>query len=279
MSSEGRDVARWLTTPQSGRQFSPHTLSVTASRLLVTSYAPNELMLFDRDGVEIRRVSLPEGKAPYHGVESPTGAFVVVHSDTQLKQWQVSEVTTDGRVLRQFSESLSWPDHIAVDSLGNVFVADTGNRQILLLDAQLVVCHVIIDEHLLNKQEPRRLCYLKHSGQLLVGSGNSVATFDLLQVSQVSQLITHGIFQKNYLQIWFRLLDIFAIPLYHLRLHRQHMMQPIAADKVTFQGFSECLLGTTTSLAETTCPVEMLLSVVYFTVIGTGMGWVQKLLS
>jgi len=217
MSSEGRDVARWLTTPQSGRQFSPHTLSVTASRLLVTSYAPNELMLFDRDGVEIRRVGLPAGNAPYHGVESPTGAFVVVHSDTQLKQWQVSEVTTDGRVLRQFSESLSWPDHIAVDSLGNVFVADTGNRQILLLDAQLVVCHVIIDEHLLNKQEPRRLCYLKHSGQLLVGSGNSVATFDLLQVSQVSQLITHGIFQKNYLQIWFRLLDIFAISLYHFK--------------------------------------------------------------
>jgi len=90
-------------------------------------------------------------------------------------------------------------------------VADTGNRQILLLDAQLVVCRVIIDEHLLNKQEPRRLCYLKQSGQLLVGLGNSVATFDLLQVSQVSQLITHGIFQKNYLQIWFRLLDIFAI--------------------------------------------------------------------
>jgi len=89
-------------------------------------------------------------------------------------------VTTDGRVLRQFSESLSWPDHIAVDSLGNVFVADTGNRQILLLDAQLVVCRVIIDEHLLNKKEPRCLCYLKHSGQLLVGLGNRIAVFEVL---------------------------------------------------------------------------------------------------
>jgi len=180
MSAEGTDIESWLETPLPGRQFNPHTLSVTASRLLVTSYAPNKLMQFDANGVEQRCVSLPEGTAPYHAVESPAGKLVVVHSNTQQKEWQVSELDGEGRVLHHFSESLNWPDHIAVDSRGNIFVADTRNRRILLLDAQLTVCRAIINEDLLNGEEPRRLCYMKESGQLLVGLDNSVSVFEVL---------------------------------------------------------------------------------------------------
>jgi len=195
MSSQGTDIECWLKTPVSGRQLKPHTLSVTASWLLVTSYAPNELMQFDADGTEQRRVSLPEGKAPYHAVESPTGNLIVVHSNTQQKQWQVSEMDTEGQMLNHFSESLYWPDHIAVDSQGNIFVADTGNCRILLLDAQLMAFQVIIDQDLLNTKEPRRMSYIKQTGQLLVGLDNSVMVFDLLQVSHVSQLtLRDGIF-------------------------------------------------------------------------------------
>ena len=154
---------------------------MTATRLLVTSY-DNQLMQFDADGDEVRRVRLPDYMDPYHAVESPTGTFIVSHRNTPLKQNQVSEVNTEGRVLRHFSGSLgSFAPHIAVDSQGNIFAADNDSRRILLLDAQLALRHVIIDEHQLN-DKPRRLCYMEQSGQLLVGFYfGSVAVFDVLE--------------------------------------------------------------------------------------------------
>jgi len=119
---------------------------------------------------------------PRHAVESPTGTFVVAHRNTQLQQYQVSEVNAEGRVLRQFSGSLGWPIHIAVDSQGHILVADSESRRILLLDAQLALRRVIIDLHQLNNQRPWCLCYLEQSGQLLVGfDKGGVAVFDVLQ--------------------------------------------------------------------------------------------------
>jgi len=118
---------------------------------------------------------------PGHAVESPTGTFVVGHRNTQLNQREVSEVNTEGQVLRQFSGSLGWPAHIAIDSQGHILVADWDSRRILLLDAQLALRRVIVDEHQLNDQRPFRLCYVEQSGQLLVGLGDSVAVFDVLQ--------------------------------------------------------------------------------------------------
>jgi len=117
---------------------------------------------------------------PWHEVESPTGTFIVAHRNTQLNQYQVSEVNTEGQVLRQFSGSLGGPVHIAIDSQGHILVADWDNRRILLLDAQLALCRVI-DEHQLNYLQPGRLCYVEQSGQLLVGLRYSVAVFDVLQ--------------------------------------------------------------------------------------------------
>jgi len=119
---------------------------------------------------------------PDHAVESPTGTFVVIHRNTQLDQYQVSEVNTEGQVLRQFSGSLGWPVHIAIDSQGHILVADYGNRRILLLDPQLALRRVIIEEHQLNYQQPWCLCCVEQSGQLLVRlTGRSIAVFDVLQ--------------------------------------------------------------------------------------------------
>ena len=117
-------------------------------------------------------------------MESPTGTFIVSLNNTQLKHDQVVEVNTGGEVLRQFSgshlPSLGGTPHIAVDSHGNIFVADHGNRHILLLDDHLSLRRVIIDEHQLNYKKPSRLCYRDQSGQLLVALYDSVAVFDVV---------------------------------------------------------------------------------------------------
>jgi len=187
VSSSDEDMKRcWTKTPSD--TFRPFTLSVTSSRLLVTSLGTKQLMQLDEAGDEVRRVELPEYMEPEHAVESPSATFIVSHTNTELNdQRQVSEVNTEGQVLRQFSGShpsslfLGFTQ-IAVDSRRNIFVADCHNRRILLLDAQLALRRVIIDEHQLNKQ-PWRLCYNEQSGQLMVGfyEGGGVAVFDVLK--------------------------------------------------------------------------------------------------
>jgi len=185
VSSNGEDVKRWLLWSLSDT-FKPNKLSVTSSRLLVTSLDANQLRQFDAVGDELRRVDLPGDMVTRHAVESPSGTFIVSDGDTLLKQYPISEVNTGGQVLRQFSGSRLLPvgraKHVAVDSQGNIFVADSGNRRILLLNSELALRRVIIDELQLNYERPRRLCYTEQSGQLLVGfDGGDVAVFDVLR--------------------------------------------------------------------------------------------------
>jgi len=185
VSSDGTDIKHWL--PKSPDDtFKPVTLSVTSTRLLVTSYDTRQLRQFDADGDELRRVQLPDHMDPQHAVESPTGTFIVRLDNTQLKQCQVVEVNTGGEVLHQFSGSRLTPlggtPHVAVDSHGNIFVAVKDNRHILLLDDHLSLRRVIIDEHQLNYEPPSCLCYREDKGQLLVGlfSGSRVEVFDVV---------------------------------------------------------------------------------------------------
>jgi len=187
VSADGGDIQRWL--PRSPDDtFKPWTLSVTSTRLLVTSYDTRQLMQFDADGEELRRVQLSLDVEQEHAVESPTGTFIIGLYNKQLKQNQVVEVDTEGEVLRQFSgsplPSLGLAPHAAVDSNGNVFVVDEDNHRILLLDAHLSLRRVIIDEHQLYPDEPpannwpRRLCYIGE--KLLVGLYRGFAKFDVL---------------------------------------------------------------------------------------------------
>ena len=124
VSSDSEDMKRcWTKTPSD--TFRPCTLSVTSSRVLVTSLGTKQLMQLDEAGDELWRVQLPEYMNPWHAVESPSATFIVSHTNTELNdQDQVSEVNTAGQVLRQFSGSrlspLAVPEHIAIDSRGNI---------------------------------------------------------------------------------------------------------------------------------------------------------------
>jgi len=179
LSSGGADIQRLLPKSASNRLERLRALSVTATGLLVTTY--EELMQFDTDGDILRRVRVYDRS---HAVESPSGLLIVSHYNSETKRHQVSVVNTGGQLIRHFvgsyhQQPLGFIPHIAVDSKGNIFVADRDNRRILLLDAQLKLRRVIVDEHQLNYEQPRRLCYMEQSGQLLVGLAKraSVAVF------------------------------------------------------------------------------------------------------
>jgi len=190
VSSDGEDIKRWL--PKSPDDtFKPWRLSVTSTRLLVTTYRTHQLIEFDSDGDELRRVQLPDDMTPQHAVESPTGTFIVgcykYNKEQGVFQYDVVEVNDGGEVLRQFSgsrlTSLGYTSYVAIDSHGNIFVADNDNGRILLLDAHLSLRRVIIDKHQLNIKWPSRLCYREQSGQLSVGLDGyqgGVAMFDVL---------------------------------------------------------------------------------------------------
>ena len=111
----------------------------------MTSDRTSQLMQLDSDGNERSRVQLPHYMTPRHAVETASGSFVVSHYNTQLKleQDEISEVNTAGEVLRQFSgsrlSSLGETPDVAVDSHGNIFLANFHNYHILLLDAQLTL--------------------------------------------------------------------------------------------------------------------------------------------
>lgn len=180
VSADGADIRRWL--PSSPTSFlKPWTISVTSARLLVTSPEVRQLIQFDSDGDELRRVQLPDSVALRHAVESPTGAFIVSLTDRELDQDLIREINTEGEVLRQFgSPSLRWPDHLTIDSHGNIFVTDAFNCHILLFSSHLALRRVIVDERQLNSKPVRGVCYLEKSGRLLVPSDASIAMFDVL---------------------------------------------------------------------------------------------------
>ena len=183
VSADGADIKLWWIKSSTDK-FRPLTLSLSSTRLLLISHFSKQLMQLDSLGDELRRVQLPDNMEPFHAVESPTTTFIVSHYNTEQKQCQISEVNTDGQVLRQFTGSrlspLGFTPHIAIDSRGNVFVAERDNRRILLLDSQLRLRRLIIDEHQLNKL-PCRLCYREPTGQLLVGLlATNVTVFDVL---------------------------------------------------------------------------------------------------
>jgi len=86
-----------------------------------------------RNGDQLRRVQLLADMKPWNAVQSPAGTFIVSTYNAPMDH----EINTTCQVLRQFSSSLGRTPHVAVDSHGNIFVADFDSCRILLLSKHL----------------------------------------------------------------------------------------------------------------------------------------------
>jgi len=80
----------------------------------------------------------------------------------------VSEIDVTGHVLSTFAD-VTGPRHLSRDSDDHVFVVDSGNRRILLLNSKLELERVFVDRSSQIKLPmPRRLCYNEMTSQLHV---------------------------------------------------------------------------------------------------------------
>ena len=80
----------------------------------------------------------------------------------------MSEVGVTGQVLSTFTDVFV-PYHLSLDSKGNVLVADSLNRRILLLSSQLELQRVLDNRtSQVNQLLPTRLCYNELVSQLYV---------------------------------------------------------------------------------------------------------------
>lgn len=89
---------------------------------------------------------------------------------------QVSEVDIAGTVLRSYGgllhgaghilQELNWPKHLAVDSEGNVLVADRWNHRVLMLNSDLRLKRLLVGKE--QVAEPEKLSFDERSGLLCV---------------------------------------------------------------------------------------------------------------
>jgi len=183
------NIVKWVNT-----YYDPYTLSVSINgQLLMVNWAPNILMIYGSDAERVRSIKLPNDiEKPLHAVETSTGNFIVLHFWVEKEKgacWSsrkeletrlvVSELSRDGQmVIRRFvpsseTQELKYGDYLSLDAEDRVFVADSKNDRVVLLDSDLkwnqILCPTQIEKEEATIRQPRRLCYDDERKQLIVG--------------------------------------------------------------------------------------------------------------
>lgn len=183
-------TTRWLTGLGD-----PFTLSVSTKGRVVTLAAdvhpPHHVLdIFAPDATLLRRIRLPDAMdSPQHALETSHGgggggSLLVCHGWATVRHQRVCELGRDGgAVTRSYPANdaaghvLNRPCHLAEDGEGRVFVADSLNHRIVLLDAQLRLDQVLLTMDQDDLHQPSRLCYDRSNGQLLVGHRKGVDVY------------------------------------------------------------------------------------------------------
>jgi hypothetical protein len=166
-------AVKWIPNSRAMDSVRPFSLSVTSQRLLVTPCGSEQpLMLYGAEGELIQRVSLPRDMNVYHAVETKNKSFILLY---RVPHHGVSEVDSNGRVLRVCDHQLNGFRYLALNVDGHVIVADAYNNRVLLLNENLKLERVLLSDVWI----PCRLSYAPETGQLLVGGRKHVNLFRL----------------------------------------------------------------------------------------------------
>ena len=125
----------------------PEGLSVNAEHdVIVTCPVVNKIKEFSSHGALLRELTLPNVViSPWHTIQSRSGQFVVGHSKFCAEVHRVCVISADDRRIvhshggqwRPGSGQYYMPCHLAVDDSERIFVADNGNRRVMLLSPAL----------------------------------------------------------------------------------------------------------------------------------------------
>jgi len=149
-------VTRWTVND------APWGLSVNAAHnVLVTCPNVRKIKEFSSHGQLLRELTLPDDVInPWHAIQTRTGQFIVCHGGLVDPVHRVCMISADGRHIvhshggQRGSDTGQYdvPFHLAVDDNEFVFVADYGNRRVMLE----YVRHVVSRDQL--EWWPWRLC-------------------------------------------------------------------------------------------------------------------------
>ena len=155
----------------------PRALSVTSNgRLLVIERKHNRVYILNKEGKVERFLEMPEDMHYiHHAVETSRDTLLVCHGNVDFRLHRVCELSITGKdVIKSFGDkcdhgpaNLSCPVYFTVNNNDqSVFVADSGNRRIQVLDKQLILTLSLSTEAF----NPTSLCYDAERQLLLVGS-------------------------------------------------------------------------------------------------------------
>jgi len=156
-------VTRWTVND------APRGLSVNAAHnVLVTCDEVRKIKEFSSHGQLLRELTLPDDVInPTHAIQTRTGQFIVCHG-LYLNDpvHRVCMISADGRHIvhshggQTGSDTGQYdaPFHLAVDDNEFVFVADYGNRRVMLLSPTLEYVRQVVSRDDQLKWWPGRLC-------------------------------------------------------------------------------------------------------------------------
>lgn len=166
-----RKPSKFITTT-----FLPYSISLSHRRLLATPYNGDALYLFDETGKLSSEIKLPENMFARHALQSDNDTFIVCHvnkivADTALENRNISEVDTNGNIVRSFNcrkvsihvQNFDWPRYLVLYDHALLIVADMLGRRIVLLESDLQMRRVLMVSL---EGQPLRICLCKTSGLL-----------------------------------------------------------------------------------------------------------------
>jgi hypothetical protein len=142
--------------------------------------------VWDTDGVKHSSMKVPRDIAkPWRIIQTVNKTFTVCHGDRATELRRVCEVNSDGITVKSYGGShvdvcgqLTTPLSFAFDNEERIFVADNGNRRVLLLSRQMKAERVLLTW---TDDRPLSLLYDRETTRLIIGLwSGKVEVFSLL---------------------------------------------------------------------------------------------------
>jgi hypothetical protein len=161
--SSDLNVKKWIVT-----DYSPWTLSIQSSRLLVAAYEHSSVYLYSCDGELLRKIELPSYMLVRRAVETSRGTVIACYRNRRIgdvgpeKRPGLCEVSSEGEVLCEFkghdTYAFEEPRYLTIDSKQHILVCDRDKREIVHLDRELMLKQILLTKQDLRGQ-PYRLYY------------------------------------------------------------------------------------------------------------------------